>query len=176
MSEARGWAAGVGARIHVAVARCAAEGADPMGPAGMRIIAPLVADVPDGPARRAVLQQTRAAASVYFRLLLPPPGWRGPEAEVPLGAGRADLVWASPAGFLVDEVKSGPWWLAPPGRASALGQVERYRRAGVSAWGRRFAGVRLCSTAGPSRSLLVLPGGEAVEAGGSGMFPGLEGR
>lgn len=74
-------------------------------------------------------------------------GW-----EVPLGGGFADLVWKTPFGVVIDEVKSGA---LDPFDRRLLNQVDRYVTAGLGRWGDDFAGVRVLPLTTPRKAMFV---------------------
>lgn len=92
------------------------------------------------------------AAAKYLTLLQPTDAtFIG--AEVPFGAGRADLVWASDAGVFVDELKTERFLAAE----EAAEQAARYVTAGVDTFRERFLGCRIVATSQQRRSMLVTP-------------------
>lgn len=105
--------------------------------------------------RQAVYQQLVTAAAVYYRLFGLPPSWSLTSLERPLTAdtGRVDLVWSSPEGVLIDEIKSG-FVSSRETRHELDEQVARYHRAGGVEFGDRFIGVRAIILTAPRRSFL----------------------
>jgi hypothetical protein len=110
---------------------------------------------------RAHRQNLCGVVQRYFRRCLPPEIYVFGGSEYDLGIGRADLVWFDPLGrVLVDELKTGSSRRLE--LSSTAEQVERYRRACVSAWGEKFQGLRVLSPVEPSRSRLITPDGTAL--------------
>ena len=88
-----------------------------------------------------------------------PVGWTLLGHEMPLGGGVADLVWKTPAGIIVDEVKSGT--LNPSDRGLTA-QIGRFVDGGLGRWGEDFAGVRVLPLTTPRTAVFVTPDGDWV--------------
>jgi hypothetical protein len=84
-------------------------------------------------------------------------GWTLIGSEVPLGGGFADLVWKTPVGVIVDEVKSGAF---DPFDRRLHKQVDRYVTGGFGRWGDDFAGVRVLPLLTPRKAMFVNHHGE----------------
>lgn len=122
---------------------------------------------------RAHRQNVAGAVGCYFRHLLPPAQFRFYGAELHLGPGRVDLVWADPAGrILVDEIKTGQ-----PGSLRTTrtrDQVGAYRDCGLQVWGEAFLGVRLLCTGSPHSSRFIHADGHAVPLADSDLVGGAQ--
>lgn len=103
---------------------------------------------------RAHQQNIAGAVAVYFRKLLPPPGWVFRGAEMHLGDGRVDLAWTGPGGqILLDEIKTGHPRQLETSRTRE--QVHDYLVSARAIWPDVLRGLRLLSTAEPSRSVFI---------------------
>ena len=103
---------------------------------------------------RAHRQNIAGAVAVYFRRLLPPAGWAFRGSELHLGGGRVDLVWAGPGGqILLDEIKTGHPRQLDTSRTRE--QVHGYVATARRVWPDQLCGLRLLSTAEPSRSVFI---------------------
>jgi hypothetical protein len=108
--------------------------------------------------RRAAKQRLLTASSVYLRLFAPAADWVFVGAEVSLGHRRADLVWRTPGGIVVDELKAGA-----TGARYAWGdlddQVEGLLAGAREAFGDEVRGVRAIVLAAPMRSYELMSDG-----------------
>lgn len=160
--EGSDFASAVGQSTHVLVAELAARRADSRGDLLDFVwarSASVVTDARLGRRTRAARIAAAAAAAVYVDRFLPTSDWELLGSEFILGCARADLVWASALGILVDELKTADARTA--GRASGRthAQTDTYRTAATQLFGERFLGVRLIYLAAASHSVLVLPNG-----------------
>jgi hypothetical protein len=104
--------------------------------------------------RRAALQKSASLAAVYWHRYRPAAEWRLIDAEQALGDNRIDLVWDTGRGILFDELKTSPDALGADDVATRE-QAERYRLAGLAAYGAAFLGVRVAVLALPRRSAFL---------------------
>ena len=151
----------VGDRIHQVIAQVLAEGIAPtrdkrIAQTTSTTSAVLAAHPMKHGRARAAAMDVSTAASCYFHRFLLDPNWEFVASEMPLGGGRADLVFRSKltAEWLVDEVKT------TRGRtddAKLRPQIDRYLAGGVRRWNKLFVGVRCCALAQPRKSRLFVP-------------------
>jgi hypothetical protein len=152
----------IGSLAHRAIVELLAQyaGNSPGLPAAMTgELALSTADGLLGPASvqtRAHRQVLAGAICSYFWHLLPPSPWSFLAGEHSLRPGRVDVLWAEPGGrVLIDEIKTGRGGVD---LAATAAQARRYLTAGVAQFGAALVGVRVLSTADPSRSWLCRPG------------------
>lgn len=99
-----------------------------------------------------------AWVATYFRYFPAPDDALPVAFEQRLADVRLDIVWAQPAGVVVDELKSRlPDLLVAADPLTR--QLAAQLRACREAFGDRFAGIRLLALATPRSSLLVAPDG-----------------
>jgi hypothetical protein len=154
-------AAGVGSLTHQLIAVLVGEDhRDPslqtMARAAATLALPTVTTY-----RTAARQQLISGASVYFAFFAPGADWQLVGSEVRVGNARFDLVWRTPAGVVIDEIKSGPI-TTPEGRAALDAQLKRHLAVAAAAYGPEFVGERVLVLSAPRTSLMVKPGGERV--------------
>lgn len=152
----------VGALAHMAIA---AVFADPQGCSTMLgsdgwrralweadrlLYPPLVED-------RAHRQMIASAVTVYFRQLLPPPGWSLLASEPQVLCTRPDVLWRHRSGqILADEIKTGHTSLD---LTRTQDQAARQLAAVQSLHGDAAAGIRVLSTRTPHASWFLDTGG-----------------
>ena len=160
----------VGALAHEGIARFLTDGIEPTPEEVRRLAGELVSPFAqvEGRAHR---QRLVGAISSYFWHHLPPREFLFHGAEVDLGSGRPDLLWASFRGeVLLDEVKTGNHRTLKT-RATTE-QVERYREIACHAWGDQFLGIRLLSTSTPGKSLFVSADGSVTQLASTSFLGG----
>ncbi len=141
-----------GIAAHAVVAEALSAGTVPSGTQLLKMARRHLVDVP-GPARLGLAQQVATCVSRYLRFERPPGPWRFIGAEIRLGSGRVDLVWAAPDGrVLIDELKTGSGFILT---SSVTQQLVRYAADGRDVYGHAFAGVRCVLPFAPDRSLFV---------------------
>lgn len=149
----------VGVLAHRGIGRLLSEGAPATPHRIMALAKALVGEFPEIESR-AHSQLVAGAMSSYFGNHLPPANWMFAGQELALGDGRVDLLWTTFGDFkMLDEIKTGA------SRTLFLSktreQVDMYRNAAIAAWGNKFLGIRLISTADPKQSRLVRPDGSS---------------
>jgi hypothetical protein len=160
----------VGALIHTAIGRIAAETLQPTAER-MHTVANSMLDQFPQIEGRAHRQNIVAGIAAYFRCLLPPPEWAFHGAEVHLGEGRIDLLWSNFSDeILIDEVKTGN--IRTLDLLSTKDQLERYLQCAHTVWADSFVGIRLLSTSDPRASVFVSPAGVRSPLVGSGLVRG----
>ena len=92
---------------------------------------------------RACRISTAAGAAIYLERFRLRDGWTFDGAEVDLPGARADAVWSSPAGVVIDEIKTADGRVAGRSSTARTDQVMRLLDAGTAAYGDRLVGVRL---------------------------------
>jgi len=142
----------VGALTHELIAELLEDGLRSPSPERISATAarlPGLADV--GSYRMAVRQRILTSAALYFRLFMPPAEWVFEGAELRASRARFDLVWRSPAGVIVDELKTGR---SATRReiAAVREQAARETAAGTMVFGEQFLGVRVVSLGAPRTS------------------------
>lgn len=145
----------VGAFAHALIAGLLAGGQRDPSPeriASASARLPGLADV--GSYRVAVRQRTTTSAALYFRLFVPGDEWTFEGAELRGLSARFDLVWRSPAGVVVDELKSGRG-ATRRALAELREQTARETRAGASMFGEQFLGVRAVILGAPRTSFFA---------------------
>jgi len=148
-----------GVLTHELVARCAADASRPAVPGAAWLLAHAYAVLAAHGAtsrRRAMLQRIATLAAAYFRLFGPRADWRFAGAEVRLGTGRIDLAWATPAGHLIDELKTSRFAVVADD-GDAIEQVVGYARTASRQLADGFVGVRLLTLAIPGNARFVTP-------------------
>lgn len=110
--------------------------------------------------RQAIKQSLETAIAAYFARFAPCELWDFVGASVRLASCEFDLIWRDSRNgqLLADELKTGLFGLRFVER-NLERQVERQLRAGASACGDRFAGVRAIVLGEPWRSFLARPDG-----------------
>jgi hypothetical protein len=108
--------------------------------------------------RQAAKQRLLTACSVYLRLFAPAADWVLVGAEMPLGRRRADLVWRTPGGIVVDELKAGATG-ARYERGDLDDQIDGLLAGAHEAFGDEVRGVRAIVLAAPMRSYELLSNG-----------------
>jgi hypothetical protein len=94
-------------------------------------------------------------AAIYLERFRLPAGWKFDGAEVDLAPGaRADVVWSSPAGVVIDEIKTADGRVAGRSSTARADQVRRLLDAGTAAFGDRLVGVRLIFLGAAGHSML----------------------
>jgi hypothetical protein len=111
-----------------------------------------------GVVRQAAKQRLLTASSVYLRLFAPEPDWVFIGAEVPLRRRRADLVWRTPGGIVVDELKAGATG-ARYERSDLDNQVDGLLAGAREVFGDELRGVRAIVLAAPMRSYELMSDG-----------------
>lgn len=99
----------------------------------------------------AVAQQLSVTAAVYLRLFAPDVPWKLKHREHGAYGCRFDLVFSSPRGVFVDEIKTARLDGALE-RVALTEQVARELRAGARTWRSRFRGVRVVVLGAPRQS------------------------
>lgn len=151
----------VGIRVHRAIVSVLTQGLEPAGASRtMQILAAareIAGELSKGARGRAFITDVASCAASYLLRFAPPPPWVFRGAEVPLGGGRADLVFEhlNSGRWLVDEVKTE---VERDGDVRHHDQVRRYLEAGTQLWGDHFVGVRLCMISRPRSSYIYRPG------------------
>jgi len=110
--------------------------------------------------RQTARQRLLIPTAIYLRLFAPSDEWEFVGAEVKLGRRRADLVWQSAQGILIDEVKAGAA-AARFERDALAEQVKSLVQHGTDAYGDAFLGVRAIVLASPRTSYLARPDGSS---------------
>jgi hypothetical protein len=108
--------------------------------------------------RQAAKQRLLTASSVYLRLFAPAADWLFVGAEMPLGRRRADLVWRTPSGFVIDELKAGATG-ARYERGDLDDQIDGLLAGAHEAFGDEVRAVRAIVLAAPMRSYELLSNG-----------------
>jgi hypothetical protein len=108
--------------------------------------------------RQAAKQRLLTASSVYLRLFAPAADWLFVGAEVSLGHRRADLVWWTPGGIVVDELKAGATG-ARYERGDLDDQIDGLLAGAREAFGDEVRGVRAIVLAAPMSSYELMSDG-----------------
>jgi hypothetical protein len=156
-----------GVLTHELVARCAADPDRPAVPTARWLLAHAYAVLAAHGAtsrRRAMLQRIATLAAAYFRLFGPRADWTFAGAEVRLGTGRIDLAWATPAGHLIDEIKTSRFAVVADD-GDAIDQAVGYARTACRQLADGFVGVRLLTLAIPANARFVTPSLSVVPLG-----------
>lgn len=104
--------------------------------------------------------------SAYFTHWLPPADATFVGAEMTVTAGRVDLAWAHPdVGIWFDEIKTWRNGSNPVDMPDTQDQLDRYLRAGTTAYDSQFAGVRLLLLGHQYGSMYVTQSGHEPLAG-----------
>ncbi len=137
-----------GTAAHAVIASLVAQTLQPSPSEIVRVCAQHPSACRGSIARRMMVRaRLVAASSSYFFNYPPGADWVFVGSEVRLDGARIDLLWKTPAGYVIDELKtSGLGGIDDPKIAA---QVERELAAGRAAFGAAFYGVRLLHLGAP---------------------------